>query len=166
MQNSIHLLKEIKTFWKKFEKMLLVVHRSFLNAKQLLMKLFFEIQQTYANLFLGLTLANYTPTRCVKSCRPIFIRVRISIQKRVDSYLDKRKPWALKIWSWLISNEQDHNVKLKACLQQADRKKLTGSVLIGFVSLQHCVWSHELLLSLLSLSRAASFSHWIGYSTW
>ena len=32
-------------------------------------------------------------------------------------------------------------------------------------SLQHCSWSHWLLLPLLFLSRAASVSHWKGYST-
>ena len=66
---------------EKFEKMLLVVHLSFLNAKQLMMKLSFENQETYANLLLGLTLANYTPARYVNPCRPAFIRVGISIQK-------------------------------------------------------------------------------------
>ena len=133
MQSSIHSLKEIKTFRKKFEKMLLLVHLSFSHGKQLLMKLLSENQQTYANLLLGLTLANYTPTRCVNPCRPVFIRVGILIQKRVDSYLDKTRPAALKIWSCPISNEQDQNVKLKASLQQADRRKLTASVLMGFV---------------------------------
>ena len=103
------------------------------HGKQLLMKLFFENHQIYANLLLGLTLANHTLTRCVNPCRPVFIRVGIWTQKRVDSYLDKTRPAALKIWSCLISNEQDQNVKLKASLQQADRKKLTASVLMGFV---------------------------------
>ena len=113
--------------------MLLVVHLSFLHGKQLWMKLLFENQQTYANLLLGLTLANYTPTRCVNPCRPVFIRVGISIQKRVDSPLDKTRPAALRICSRPISNEQDQNVNLKASLQQADRRKLTASVLMGFV---------------------------------
>ena len=45
----------------------------------------------------------------------------------------QNKPAALKIWSCLISNEQDQNVKLKTSLQQADRRKLTASVLMGFV---------------------------------
>ena len=89
--------------------------------------------QTYANLFLGLTPADYIPTRCVNPCLPVFIRVGISIQKRVDSHLDQTKPAALKIWSCPISNEQDQNVKMKASLQQADRRKLTASVLMGFV---------------------------------
>ena len=77
--------------------------------------------------------ANYIPTRCVNPCLPIFIRVGISIQKRVDSHLDKRRPAALKMWSCPISKEQDQNVKLKASLQQADRRKVTVSVLMGFV---------------------------------
>ena len=37
----------------------------FYTKSKLLMKPFFENQQSYANLLLGLTLANYTPTRCV-----------------------------------------------------------------------------------------------------
>ena len=82
---------------------------------------------------LGLTLSNYIPTRCVNPCRKVFIRVGISIQKRVDSYVDKTRPAALKTWSCLIFNEQDQNVKLKASVQQADRRKLTASVLMGFV---------------------------------
>ena len=132
MQNSIHSRKEIKTFWKKFEQMLLVVHLLFLHAKQLLMKLLFESLQTYANLLLRLMPANYIPTRCVNSCLPVFIRIGISIEKRVDSHLDKTRPAAWKIWSSPFSNEQDQNVKLKASLQQADRRKSTASVLMGF----------------------------------
>ena len=55
--------REIETFWRKFEEMLLVVHPSYLHKKIMLMKLLFENQQTYANLLLGLMLANYAPTR-------------------------------------------------------------------------------------------------------
>ena len=64
-------------------------HLSFLHAKQLLMNLLFESLQTSANLLLGLMPANYIPTRCFNPCLPVFIRVGISIQKRVDSHLDK-----------------------------------------------------------------------------
>ena len=126
----------VKTFWKCFEKMLLVVHLSFFHGKQLLMEPLFENQQTYANLLLGLTLANHTSTRCVNPCRPLLIRVGISIQKRVDSYFDKTRPAALKKWSCLISNEHDQNLKLKASLQQADRKKIDCFSVDGFYS--HC----------------------------
>ena len=133
MQNSIHLQRERKNFWRRFRKMLLVVHLSFLHAKQFLMKLFFESLQTYANLLLGLTLGNYIPTRCVNPRLPVFIRVGIWTQKRVDSHLDKTRRAALRIWSCPISNEQDQIVKLKASLKQADRRKLTASVLMGSV---------------------------------
>ena len=135
IQNSIHSWKEVRTFWKKFEKILLVVHLSFLHAKQLLMKILSDSLQINANLLLGLMAANYIPTRCVNPCRPVFIRVGISIQKRVDSYLDKTRPVALKIWSCLIFNERDLIVKMRASTLQADRRKLTASVLMGCFSL-------------------------------
>ena len=166
MQKSIDSRKEIKTFWKKFEKMLLVVYLSFLHGKQLLMKILFENHRAYANLMLGLTLANYTPTPCVNSCRPVFIRVAISIEKRVVSYLEKWDPQLWKychvsfptnktrMWNWkLLYNKHTEENWLLQCWW-------------FFFTLQHCVWSHGLLLPLLSLSRAASFSHWRGYSTW
>ena len=100
IQNSIHSRKELKIFWKKVEKILLVVHLSFLQAKQLLMKFLFEIPQTYANLQFGLMPANYILTRCVNPCPPVFIRVGISIQKPIDSYLGKTRPAVLNIWSF------------------------------------------------------------------
>ena len=139
MHNSIHSQKEIKTFWRKFEKTLLVVHLLFLHAKQLLMKLLLASLQTNANLLLGLTLANYIPTRCVIPCLPVFVRVGMWTQKQVDSHLDKKRPAALKIWSCPISKEQDLIVKLRASTLQADRRKLTALVLMGFFSLQYCV---------------------------
>ena len=134
MQNSIHSRKEIKTCSRKFEKMLLVVHLSFLHAKQLMVKPSFESLQTFANLLLGLMPANYyISTRCVNPCLLVFIRDEISIHRWVDLRLDKTRPAACKIWSCPISNEEDKNVELKASLQQADRRKLTASVLMGFV---------------------------------
>ena len=96
---------EDEDFVKKDEKMFLVLHLSFFYEKQLLMKLLFKNQQYNANILLGLTLANYTLTRCINSYRPVFIRVGISIQKPVDSHLDKTSPVALKIWSCLTFNE-------------------------------------------------------------
>ena len=83
---------------KKFEKTSLVVHASFLHAKQLLMKLLFERLQTYANLLLGLMPANYITFLCVNPNLPVFIRVGIPIQKRLYSHLDKTRPAVLKIW--------------------------------------------------------------------
>ena len=113
--------------------MLLVVSLSFLHAKQLLMKLSIESLQTYASLLLGLMPANYIPIRCVNPCLPVFIHVGIAIQRRVDLRLDKTRPAALKNLPCPISNEQDHSENIKASLQQVDRRKLTASVLMGFV---------------------------------
>ena len=98
-----------------------------------MMKLLFESLQTNANLLLGLMQANHIPIRWVNPCLPVFICAGISIQIRVDLRLDKTRPAALRIWSCPSSNEQDQNVKLKASLQQAERRKLTASVLMGFV---------------------------------
>ena len=97
-----------------------MVHLSFLHAKQLLMKLLFESLQTYANLLLEVMTANYIPTRCVNPCPPVFIRIGIANQKRVDSHLDRTRLAALKIWSYPISNKQEQNVKLKTSLQQTE----------------------------------------------
>ena len=113
--------------------MLSVVHLWFLHVKQLLMKPLSESLQTYPNLLLGLMPASYFPTRCVNLFRPIFIQVGISIQKRVDSHLDNTRHVALKICSSLIFNEQDLIVKRSASQLQADRRKLTASVLMGYV---------------------------------
>ena len=104
-----------------------------LHAKQLLMKLLSGSLQLYASLLLGLTLANYIPTRCVNPCLPVLIRIGIWTQKRVNSHLDKTRPVALKIWSCLIFDEQDLIVKLRAFTLQADRRKLTAWVLMRFV---------------------------------
>ena len=91
-----------------------------------------ESLQTYANSSVGLTLANYTPTRFVNPCRSVFIRVGISIPRRVVLRLHKTRLTAFKIFSCLLFNEQDNNVKLQASIQKADRKLIT-SVLKRFV---------------------------------
>ena len=133
MQNSIHSWKEIKTFWRNFQNMLLVVNLSLLHAKQLLMKLLFGSLQTHANLMLEVMPANKIPYRFVNQCPAIFIRDGISIQKPVDSYLDKTRPVSQKMWSCFIFNERDLIVQLRASTLQADRRQLTASVLMGFV---------------------------------
>ena len=107
----------------------------------------------------------YPYSMCVNPCPPVFICVGISIQKRVDSHLDKTWPAALKRWSCPISNEQDQNVKLKASLQQADRRKSTALVLMGFVLIATLYLRQWVACTTSFLSRAASFSHCRGYST-
>ena len=77
---------------------------------------------------MGLIPTNYNPTRCANPCPPFFIRVRILIQKPVDSHLDKTKPVALKKWSCLFFNIQDLIVQLRDSTLQAGRKKLVASV--------------------------------------
>ena len=159
MQNSNHSLKETKTFLKKFEKLLLVVRLAFLHATQLLMKLLFESLQTNAHLLLELMPANYISTRCVNPCPPVFIRVGISIHKLVDSHLDKARPAALKIWSCLFFNEQDLIVKFRASTLQADRRKLTASVLMGFVLIAIlCLKQWVAFITFVSVKSSAHLS--------
>ena len=70
----------------------------------------------------GIDASQLYPYSMCQPMPPFLISVRFSIQKQVDSYLDKTIPAASKIWSCLIYNEQDQNVKLKASIQQADKK--------------------------------------------
>ena len=72
------------------------------------------------------------PTHCVNLCQQDFTRVGMLIQRPAVLYRDRTRPAALKLWSNPIFNEQDQNVKLKSSIQQADRRKLTDSVLMGF----------------------------------
>ena len=60
--------------------------------------------QTSGNVLLGLKLAKYTPTRCIKLSQPVIIRVGISIQKWLDSRPDKTRPIDLKIWLSYFQN--------------------------------------------------------------
>ena len=121
-----------KDLWKNFDKTSLEVHLSFLLAKHLSMKLLSESLLTYANL-LRLMPANYSRNRYVNPCPPVLIRVRISIQKPVGSHSHKTRPVVSKIWSCLTFNVQDLIVKMRASTLQSERKKLTASVLTGFV---------------------------------
>ena len=140
MRKSIRSQREIMTFWKNLGKMLLMVHLSFFHEKQLLMKLLFEKQQSYATLLVELILANYTPTRCVDPYRPVCTHVGISIQRRVDSGLDNTIHVSLIKWSCPIFNEQDQNVKLKTSILQPDRK-LTWRIFVHTATLFSKQWA-------------------------
>ena len=98
----------------------------------------------------GLLLANYTPTRCGNQRQPIFIRVGISVRRRVDSDLDRTRPSGLEIWSCPFSKDQKENVKLKVSIDQAHKRKLTVSVLMGFA-----------LIRTLCLKRWVSFTTFV-----
>ena len=120
-----------KELLEKIQQTTLVVQLLFLHAKRLLTILWFENQETYANLMFGLMLADYTPTRCVNPCQPVCIHVGTLIPRQVDSHLDKTRPVAFKTWSCPIFNEQDQIPKLGASIQQVHIRKLTSSVLMG-----------------------------------
>ena len=113
--------------------MLLMVHLSFSHVKQLVMRLVFEKLQVHANQLWGLMLDNYTPTGCVKLCPPVFIPGGISFHRQIDSHFNKTRPVALKIWSCPVFKEKDQVAKLRAAIQQLDRKKLTASVMMVFI---------------------------------
>ena len=85
---------------------------------------------------MGLTLANFTPTRCFNRYRPVFIIVGISIQKRVDSYLDKTRPAALKIWSCLIFQQRRPECEIESCFTTSRQKKIDCFSVDWFCS--HC----------------------------
>ena len=93
----------------------------FYTLKAVVDETFIRKSANICNLMFGLTLAKYTSTRCVNPWLPVFIPVGIWTQKQVDSYLDKTRTAALKIWSCPISKEQDLVVKLGTSTLQADR---------------------------------------------
>ena len=82
----------------------------------------------------------------VNLCPLVFKRVRISTQEPLGSQLDKTRPVVLKIWSYPIFNKQDLILKLRKPTLQADRTKLTASVMMGFV-----------LIAILSLKQWVAF---------
>ena len=157
-QNSIASRKEKKTFWREVQKLFLVVHLSFSHVKQLFMKLFFEILETYAKLFLALTPVDYTSTHNVNPYTQVLIRDGISIQGWLVSPLHKTRPAALKQWSCPGFIEQDQNVKTWS-LQITDRQ-MKNDCWRNFFSLQHCVWSHGLLLLVSVSAKSTSIYHW------
>ena len=152
--NSIPSWRQIKNCCINFQKLLLLVFLTFSRAKQLLMELLFESLQTYANQLSRFMLANFIHIRCVNPSASVFIRIGISIQRQVDSHLDKARPRALKKRICPSFSEQNPIAKSRVSIKQADKNWLLqwGKFLF---SLQHWFWIHELLLSLLSLSRSS-----------
>ena len=89
MQNSTPSQREIKNYWKKFEKTSSVDQLSFLHAKQLLMKLLSESLQTYANLLLGLMPANFTPYSMCQHM-PTGLHTRWDIDSETSSFTPRQ----------------------------------------------------------------------------
>ena len=67
----------------------------------------------------------------------------------------KTRHVALKIWSFLIFNERDLIIKFRASTLPADRRKLTASVLMGFV-----------LIAILCLKQWAAFITFVPVKRW
>ena len=135
MQKSIPSQSEIKTFWKKIREDVVCWPSLVFTSKAVVDEKFIRKSTNICNSSVGIDASQLYPySICQPLCPPVFLRVGISTQKRVDSHLDKTRPAVLKIWSCPITNEQDQNVKLKRSLQQADRRKLTASALMGFCS--------------------------------
>ena len=127
------LRRQTKSYWRKFENMLLVDHLFFLHVKQSMKKPSFGNRRIYAKLLTGLMLVNYIHIRCVNPCRPVFRGVGISIQKPAYSHLNKTKYTALKFLSCPFSTNNTRFLKLKASIQKADKRKMTASVLMALV---------------------------------
>ena len=127
--------------------MLLVVNLSFLYEKQLLMKLLFENQQTYANLFLGLITANTSPIRCVNPCRPVFTRVGVWSKRQLDSRLEKKRPLALKNLVMSFFQRTRPECRLENFYTTAKHMKNGYFSVTEFVLIAHCDRSNGLLLS-------------------
>ena len=76
-------------------------------------------------------------------CQPMpigILRVRISIQKPLDSNFGKTRHVALRKWSCPIFNEEDLSVNSRAYIQQANRKKLSAFMLMDFFSHRNTVF--------------------------
>ena len=158
MQKSIPSLKEIKTFRKKLEKMLLVVHLSFLHTKQLRMKLLFESLQTYANLLLGLTLANYRYWMCQPMHSGLYTRCEFdsetrrftprqnktrSFENMVMSYFQRTRP-ECEIESFFTTGRQ----KKYVCFSVDGFCSHCNTVFEAMVCFYHICLCQELRLSL------------------
>ena len=139
--------------------MSLVVWLSFLHSKHLLMELSFENEQFYANLSLGLFLANYSHFQYVNLCQSDSIRAGILIKRRVDAHLKRKTPVASKVRSRLIINEPGLKVSLKASIQRAGPRNWTASVLMVFVLLTTpCLKLGVVVFTVVPVRRHAHFS--------
>ena len=104
-----------------------------LHAKQSLMKLLFKILQTFANLLLELIPANFMPTQCFNPCPLVFIHVGISIQRRVDSHLDKTRPF---LWVMSYFPRTRPECEIESFFTTGRQKKIECFSVDGFFS--HC----------------------------
>ena len=100
------------------------------------MKLLFENQQNLANLLLGLTPANYTPTRCVNPCRPVFIR-RWDFDSETSRFIlrqNKTRSFENMVLSYFQRTRQEY--KIESFFTTGRQKKIDCFSVDGFCS--HC----------------------------
>ena len=133
------------------------------TSKAVFFKTFIRKSINICKSIVGIDLAKVIHIRCVNLCPPFFVRVGISIQRQIDSHLDKTRPVALKLWS-LTNKTRLHNRELLYNRQTEKNRPLQCWWLL--FSLQHSVPSNGLPLLILSLSRSATDSHRRWYSTW
>ena len=131
LQKSIHSRKEIKTFRKKIE----VVGGPFMvfTREAVVDETFIRKSTNICKSIVGIDASQLYP---YSMCQPMptGLYTRWNFDSKTSMFTPRQnRPAALRIWSCPTSNEHDQNVKLKASLRQADRKKLTASVLMGFV---------------------------------
>ena len=123
----------MKSFWKKIEKMLLVVHLLFLHAKLLLMKLLSKSLQTYANLLLKLMPANYIPTPCVNPCPRLYTRWDIdSANSRFTPQQNKTRSFENMVMSYFQRTRP--NCKIESFYTTGRQKKIECFSVDGFCS--------------------------------
>ena len=103
-----------------------------LTRKALVDETFIGKSTKEVNQLWGLMLAIYTSARCVNLHPPVLTRAEISIYRQENSHLAETRSVALKMWSSPIFNEEDQIAKLRASIQQVDRRKLTALVLMVF----------------------------------
>ena len=142
----------------------MVVHLSFLLAKQLLMKLFSKSLQTYANSIAGIVATQRHPYSMCQAM-PTGLYTRSDFDSETTRFTlrqNKNRSFENLVMSYFQRTRPER--KIESSFTTCRPKETDPCTVDGFfsllLSLQLCVWSHGLLLSLLSLSRAASFSHW------
>ena len=66
---------------------------------------------------------------------PIGLYTRWDLNSETGRFTPQKetRPAAMKMWSNISFEEKDQNVKLKASIQQAHKRKLTNSVFMGFI---------------------------------
>ena len=136
VQNCIHSRKAIKTFWKKLEKMLLVVHLSFLHTKQLLMKLFFRKSANICKSIVGIDASQLFPySMCQPMPTGLYTRWDLDSEtSRFTLRQNKTSGFEKKLMSYFQRTRPD--CKIESFCTTSRQKKIDCFSVDGFCS--HC----------------------------